>query len=73
MSRVFSNVLQTIGKTPVVRLNRIRAANDCTIYAKLEYFNPLSSVKGAPPENLFPVVVFSPVSQTAFVMRSSTR
>lgn len=44
MSRIFSNVLETIGKTPVVRLNRIGATN-ATVYAKCEFFNPLHSVK----------------------------
>lgn len=35
----------TIGKTPVVRLNNMEVPNNCTLYAKCEFFNPLSSVK----------------------------
>uniref|UniRef100_A0A7C4RSF4 cysteine synthase n=1 Tax=Desulfatirhabdium butyrativorans TaxID=340467 RepID=A0A7C4RSF4_9BACT len=35
----------TIGKTPLVRLNRMAAGVDAEIYAKLEFFNPLGSVK----------------------------
>ncbi len=39
------SVVETIGRTPVVRLNRISADHDAAIYAKLEFFNPLGSVK----------------------------
>ena len=35
----------TIGRTPLVRLNRTASATDAEIYAKLEFFNPLGSVK----------------------------
>ncbi|MEW5795417.1 MAG: cysteine synthase A [Candidatus Zixiibacteriota bacterium] len=41
----FSNIVEAIGRTPLVRLNRIPAADSATIYAKLESFNPCSSVK----------------------------
>jgi cysteine synthase A len=40
-----STVSSTIGSTPLVRLNRINAGLDAEIYAKLEFFNPLGSVK----------------------------
>lgn len=45
--RVYDSILETIGNTPMVRLNRLAKAHGAkaTIYAKLEYFNPLSSVK----------------------------
>ncbi len=39
------SVVETIGRTPLVRLNRIAADCDAEIYAKLEFFNPLGSVK----------------------------
>jgi len=39
------NVLELIGDTPVVRINKLTTAHDATIWAKLEYFNPGSSVK----------------------------
>jgi cystathionine beta-synthase len=42
---VFDDILQTIGKTPLVRLNRIGGHLACALYAKLEFFNPGSSVK----------------------------
>jgi cysteine synthase A len=45
MGRIFSNITKTIGKTPLVRLNRLTRGIDATILAKLELFNPLSSVK----------------------------
>ncbi len=40
-----STVSSTIGSTPLVRLNRINQGLDAEIYAKLEFFNPLGSVK----------------------------
>jgi cysteine synthase A len=40
-----STVSSTIGSTPLVRLNRISEGLDTEIYAKLEFFNPLGSVK----------------------------
>lgn len=45
MSRIFSDITKTIGNTPLVRLNRITEKSGATILAKLESFNPLSSVK----------------------------
>lgn len=40
-----SIISSTIGSTPLVRLNRIGEDVDARIYAKLEFFNPLGSVK----------------------------
>ncbi|MEJ2728876.1 MAG: cysteine synthase A [Deltaproteobacteria bacterium] len=40
-----STVSSTIGSTPLVRLKRINEGLDAKIYAKLEFFNPLGSVK----------------------------
>ena len=40
-----SIISSTIGSTPLVRLNRIGEDLDARIYAKLEFFNPLGSVK----------------------------
>lgn len=40
-----SNISNTIGSTPLVRLNRISEEIDAQIFAKLEFFNPLGSVK----------------------------
>ena len=45
MSKIFSDITKTIGNTPLVRLNRIAKGSEATIFAKLESFNPLSSVK----------------------------
>ncbi len=42
---IHSNIVTTIGKTPLVRLNRLTADIGAEIYAKLEFFNPLGSVK----------------------------
>ncbi|UCF92950.1 MAG: cysteine synthase A [Desulfobacterales bacterium] len=43
--RYFYTVGSTIGRTPMVRLNRMTAGGDAEILAKLEFFNPLGSVK----------------------------
>ena len=43
--RIYNSVLDTIGSTPIIRINNIPIPNDCTLYVKAEYFNPLSSVK----------------------------
>ena len=43
--RYHSIISNTIGSTPLVRLNRMSAEVDAEIFAKLEFFNPLGSVK----------------------------
>jgi cysteine synthase A len=45
MGRIFSDITKTIGRTPLVRLNRVVEGVDANILAKLEFFNALSSVK----------------------------
>lgn len=45
MSEIYLDITQTIGATPLVRLNRIAKDTDATILAKLEFRNPLGSVK----------------------------
>ena len=48
---IYNDVTETIGNTPLVRLNRLTANAGATVLAKLEYFNPANSVKtglGAP-------------------------
>ncbi len=45
MGRIFDDITKTIGKTPLVRLNRVARGLNATILAKLEFFNPLGSVK----------------------------
>lgn len=42
---IYPNILATIGKTPVVKMNRIGRNLDCELYAKCEFFNPGGSVK----------------------------
>jgi cysteine synthase A len=41
---IYDSILGTIGKTPVVRIQRL-APKDVTMYVKCEFFNPLASVK----------------------------
>lgn len=45
MARVGNSVTDLIGKTPLVKLNRLTGENDADVYLKLEFFNPGSSVK----------------------------
>src|SRR3990170_1178705 len=42
---IYDNILDTIGRTPLVRLNRIARGLRCTLVAKVEFFNPGGSVK----------------------------
>ena len=43
--KIANNILETIGNTPMVRLNKITKEIEATVLAKVEYFNPGSSVK----------------------------
>lgn len=45
MGRVYNNIIETIGNTPLVKLNRITKDIEPNIYVKLEAFNPGASVK----------------------------
>jgi len=45
MGSLYSSIVETVGHTPLVRLNRISAGLEATIAVKCEYFNPLGSVK----------------------------
>jgi cysteine synthase A len=45
MGRIYNNIVETVGHTPLVRLNKVTAGVDATILLKCEFFNPLGSVK----------------------------
>jgi len=45
MGKIYEDLTKTVGNTPLVRLNRVTKGLDATIVAKVEYFNPLGSVK----------------------------
>jgi cysteine synthase A len=42
---IYNSVLDTIGRTPLIKLNRVTEGLDATIAVKAEFFNPLGSVK----------------------------
>ncbi|NTU50304.1 MAG: pyridoxal-phosphate dependent enzyme, partial [Desulfobulbaceae bacterium] len=43
--RIYSSVTLTVGDTPLVRLNKLSKGLDAEVLLKLEFFNPLGSVK----------------------------
>ncbi|MCP4152906.1 MAG: cysteine synthase family protein [bacterium] len=43
--RVYDSVLDAVGNTPLVRLNKITNGSPCEIFAKLEFLNPMGSIK----------------------------
>jgi cysteine synthase len=43
--RIFNDITETIGGTPLVRINRLIPKNQATVLVKCEFFNPLASVK----------------------------
>ena len=43
--RIFDDITQTIGNTPLIRLRRVTEGCSAQVVAKLENFNPLWSVK----------------------------
>lgn len=45
MTKIYNNILETIGNTPLVKLNRIVKGVPCTVLAKVETTNPGNSVK----------------------------
>jgi len=45
MTKIYDNILATIGNTPLVRLNRVAPKTGATVLAKVESFNPMGSVK----------------------------
>jgi cysteine synthase A len=45
MAKIYNNITETIGNTPLVKLNRVATGVNATILLKCEFFNPLASVK----------------------------
>ena len=45
MSKIYEDITKTVGNTPLVRINRMTKGLNANVYAKMESFNPLSSVK----------------------------
>lgn len=43
--QTFSDVIKTVGSTPMIQINRLVPAGQATVFAKCEFFNPLNSVK----------------------------
>ena len=45
MGRIYNSIVETVGRTPLVRLNKVTAGLEATVLLKCEFFNPLGSVK----------------------------
>ncbi|HRJ71893.1 MAG TPA: cysteine synthase A [Terrimicrobiaceae bacterium] len=45
MGKIYNNIVETIGRTPLVKLNKVTEGLNATIALKCEFFNPLGSVK----------------------------
>jgi len=45
MGTIYNNIVETVGRTPLVRLSRVTDGAPATILLKCEFFNPLGSVK----------------------------
>jgi cysteine synthase A len=45
MSRIYNNLIETVGRTPLVKLNRVAQGLAASVLLKCEFFNPLGSVK----------------------------
>ena len=45
MGRIYNDIVETVGRTPLVKLNKVAAGVPATILLKCEFFNPLGSVK----------------------------
>lgn len=45
MGKIFNDITETIGRTPLVRINKLLEGKGPAVFAKLESFNPLSSIK----------------------------
>src|ERR1035437_5827789 len=45
MGRIYNNIVETVGHTPLIKLNKVTAGLEATIALKCEFFNPLGSVK----------------------------
>src|SRR5690625_7576254 len=43
--RVYDDLIDLVGNTPIVRLSRVSESGSATILGKVEYFNPAGSVK----------------------------
>jgi len=45
MAKIYEDITKTIGNTPLVKLNNITKGLESTVVAKMEFFNPMASVK----------------------------
>src|SRR5471030_1385546 len=45
MGHIYNNIIETVGRTPLVKLNKVTGDAGATILLKCEFFNPLGSVK----------------------------
>src|SRR5664279_2781977 len=45
MTRIYNNIVETVGRTPLVRLNKVTDGVEAIVLLRCEFFHPLGSVK----------------------------
>ena len=45
VGKTLDNIVESVGNTPMIRINRLLPPDAATVFAKCEFFNPLKSVK----------------------------
>jgi cystathionine beta-synthase len=61
--KVSQTILDTIGNTPMVKLNKITKDLPCEVYAKVETFNPGNSIKDRKATNVFSLLLINKVKK----------
>ena len=64
---IYSDIITTVGRTPLIKLNRIAKGVDATIALKAEFFNPLGSVK-----DRIGYAMINAAEQKGLIMRQTT-
>ncbi len=69
---VFNNIIEVIGKTPIVRLNQVGSELACELYAKCEFLNPGGSVKDRTAKKMIEVAEKAGLIKPGFTLIEPT-